>query len=99
VILEVVFAEGKPPNPFKLNLEWLKEENFVEKTKYSWIPFNDSLNELTPIQFHQILKNVKQMEIQWSMEKKEKDDINLREVKDILTSRLTKDGLVSLIET
>jgi hypothetical protein len=51
---------GNPPSPFKMNPKWLKEEDFIQKIKESWTPFDDTLNESTTIQFHQNLKKVKQ---------------------------------------
>jgi hypothetical protein len=45
LLLEVDLAQGNPPRTFKLNPKWLKEENFIQKTKDSWIPFYDTLNE------------------------------------------------------
>jgi hypothetical protein len=44
VILEVTPTHGKPPNPFKMNLEWMKDGEFVNTIKDSWKPFDDSLN-------------------------------------------------------
>ena len=82
-----------------MNTECLKEEEFVQKIKDSWKPFDDSLNKLKPIQFHQNLKKVKNMIIQWSWEKKEKHNRTLREVEEILTSSLYKEGFVFLTET
>jgi hypothetical protein len=72
VLLEVVLTQEKPPSPFKLNLEWLKDEYFLNKLKYAWKPFDDSLDESTPIQFLQNLKRVKKIAINWSIEKKKR---------------------------
>jgi hypothetical protein len=63
VLLEVVPSQEKPPNPFKLNLEWLKDENLLNKIKKVWNPFDASLDESNPIQFHQNLKRVKNVAI------------------------------------
>jgi hypothetical protein len=60
----------KPTSPFKLNLEWMKEEEFINKLKEVWVPFDGSLREYTPIQFHQNLKKSKKIAIRWAKEKK-----------------------------
>jgi hypothetical protein len=52
VLLEVDLAQGKPTNPFKMNQEWLNKEEFVSRIKEVWEPFDASLRESSPIQFH-----------------------------------------------
>jgi hypothetical protein len=75
MLLEVALIHGKPLIPFKLNPKWLKEEDFIKKLKDFWTAFYNSLNESVAIQFLQNLKKDKQIEIQWSKEKREKVDI------------------------
>jgi hypothetical protein len=76
----VILIQEKPLIPFKLNPEWLKGEYFLNKLKVEWNSFDTSLDESTPIQFHQNLKRVKKIAINWSFETKKKDDRILREV-------------------
>lgn len=52
VLLEVDLAQGKLASPFKMNPEWLKEEDFVNKIKRVWEPFDDSLTESVALQFN-----------------------------------------------
>jgi hypothetical protein len=65
MLLEVVPSHEKTPKPFKLNLEWLKDEDFLNKIKKVWNPFYVSLDESNPIQFHQNLKRVNKDAINW----------------------------------
>jgi len=58
MLFEVALTQGTPPSPFKMNLAWLKEEDFVNKVKEAWNPFDDS-NESAPLRFHQNLKREK----------------------------------------
>jgi hypothetical protein len=58
MFLDVVPTQEKPPNPFTLKLEWLKDDDFPNKLKEVWNPFDASLDESNPIQFHQNLKKV-----------------------------------------
>jgi hypothetical protein len=56
VILEIAPAQEKPANPFKMNPEWMKEEDFINNIKEVWVPYDGNLREFTPIKFHQNLK-------------------------------------------
>jgi arginine utilization protein RocB len=89
MLLEVVHSLGKPPCPSKLNHEWLKEEYFLQLLKDSCTPFNRSLYESTIIQFLQNLKKAKQIAIQWSKKKREKEDKLLQEVEEALASKIS----------
>jgi hypothetical protein len=58
-MLEIAPTKEKPTIPFKLNLEWMKEEEFINKIKEVWVLFDGSLRESVPIHFHQGLKKSK----------------------------------------
>jgi hypothetical protein len=53
VMLEVALAIKKHTGAFKLNLKWMKIEDFVDKIKAIWKPFNDNLREFALLQFQQ----------------------------------------------
>jgi hypothetical protein len=77
VMLEIALAQEKPANPFKLNPEWMKEEEFINKIKEVWVPYDGDLRESSPIQFHQNLKKSKKVAMQWEKDKKVKDEKHL----------------------
>lgn len=51
VFLEMIPTKKKPPSPFKLNPKWLKEEDYVNNTKYILVSFNGSSREQTKLRF------------------------------------------------
>jgi hypothetical protein len=59
MILEVSLAQGKLFIPVKMNLEWLKEEDFINKKKYVWEPFDGTLRKSNLLQFHQNIRREK----------------------------------------
>jgi len=89
--MEVILIQEKPLSPLKLNHEWLKRKYFLNKLKFEWKPFDTSLDELTPIQFHPNLKRLNKVPINWSLETKKKDDRILMEVEEFLDSCCNKE--------
>jgi len=98
IILEVAPSQEKQTNPFKLNPQWLKEEDFVNKIKDVWKPYDGNLRESAPIQFHQNMKEGKKAVTQWIRDKKKKDDRTLRKVEDALGIHYRSEGFGYMTE-
>lgn len=72
----------------------VKIRRFDNKIKEVWEPFDGSLIEPTPLQFHKNLKRLKKRKIAmiWSKEKSQRGDKTLKEVGDALVSLYNSDG-------
>jgi len=55
----VAYTIEKYISPFKLNVEWMKMEDFLGKIKSIWKPFNVNLREYVPLQLLKKLKEEK----------------------------------------
>jgi hypothetical protein len=69
IFLEIALGPHKPPNPFKFNSEWLKEEGFLSLVKEHWIPYYATLGDRAGVQFMENLQRVKQATLEWRSQK------------------------------
>jgi hypothetical protein len=66
--LEVAGNTKKPSIPFKFNLAWLKEEEFISLVKKHWIPIDQ--NDQDAVQFSNNLKSLKRATVEWAFGKR-----------------------------
>jgi hypothetical protein len=57
IFMEVAVNTRKPTSPFKFNSAWMKEEEFINLVKETWIPLNQ--DERETVQFARNLKTLK----------------------------------------
>jgi hypothetical protein len=58
--------------PFKFNLAWLQEEEFLNLVKEVWIPIGQE--DRVVVQFSQNLKRLKKATMEWAKRKKQFDE-------------------------
>jgi len=73
-------------SPFKFNLEWLKEDSFIELVKWQWIPIDFDSGEAITVQFVANLKKVKRTIKAWESQKCARDEKDLLDTKVALKS-------------
>jgi len=59
IFMEIELGSQNPPNPFKFNLEWLKEKSFLSLVKEHWVPFDENLGDRSGVQFMENIHRVK----------------------------------------
>jgi len=78
--------------PLKFNVEWIKEESFIESVKEYWIPFDTNSGTPSTVHFFSNLKKVKQDTITWAQLKRFIEEKDLNEVEEYLNSIYEFDG-------
>lgn len=92
ILLELTGRGQKPPSPFKFNVEWIKDESYVNLVKSLWISLDPHPPACASISFVENLKRVKQASIIWAKEKKERDECELRYIESLLLRKMQGDG-------
>jgi len=64
IFMEITLGIQKPPNHFKFNSEWLKEESFLSLVKEHWTPYDANLGE-RGVKFMENIRRVKQATLEW----------------------------------
>jgi hypothetical protein len=80
ILLELVGAGKKPPNPFKFNPLWLDYPSYLSVIKECWVPYNSHLPESPTIQFKANLKRAKEASIAWNKKRKQDENKALTEI-------------------
>lgn len=88
----------KPPSPFKFNSSWISDSKFGDLVRTNWAPINSQEGTRAGLKFMENLKRIKKLTLNWAKSKKEKEDVELKEIEDWLHNSLSGDNLGLLTE-
>ena len=93
IFLEYQNGSVKLPSPLKFNKTWLKDESFRQLILSNWVSFNLDIRLSIAFQFTDNFFRLKRLIKNWAMEKRRRDDNELRQIeKDIVFIMDTEGG-------
>ena len=92
IMLEIQQVSQKPPSPFKFNANWISDSEFGDIVRSNWIPLNSQDGSRAGVKFMENLKLIKKLTLKWEKTKKEKEDVELKEIEDWLNKSLSGDN-------
>ena len=92
IFLELKNGPTKPPSPLKLNKTRLNDDSVKLLISSKWLPYDPSNQRIAAFQFAANIKNLKEAIKDWSMDKRRREDIELKQVEKDLFGLLEKDG-------
>ena len=92
IFLEYRNGPVKPPSPLKFNKTWLKDESFRLLILSNWVPFNPDNRLSTAFQFAENFARMKRLIKNWAMEKRRRDDHELRQIEKEIAAIMDLEG-------
>ena len=76
-MLEIKGGSHRPPNAFKFNAAWVEDPGYIEFLKSLWRSLGQEGASRVGVAFMENLKRLKKATIEWSKERKARDDAEL----------------------
>ena len=92
IFLEYWNGSVKPPNPLKFNKTWFKDESFRQLILSNWVSFSPDNRLSVAFQFAENFVRMKRLIKNWAMEKRRRDDNELRQIELAIVDMMDMEG-------
>jgi len=92
IFLEIRKGPNNPPSPLKFNKLWLQEESFKNLFITNWRGYNENSMRTAAFQFAENINRLKGAIKEWAVEKRRRDDSELKQVEADLISIYEGEG-------
>ncbi|KAH9298238.1 hypothetical protein KI387_029920, partial [Taxus chinensis] len=89
IVLDIEDDGVKQGAPFKFNPAWILDQDFNNLVKENWRPFDPSTSNYVCQQFHDSLRNLKQLASKWASSKYKKCSQLLKQTEGKLTALIS----------
>jgi len=92
IFFEIQKGPSNPPSPLKFNKGWLQDESFKDLLIENWSLFNRESVRSAAFQFADNIKKLKRLIKDWSIAKKRREELELKQLEEELLRLYESDG-------